>query len=302
MKNKVLLYVEDLTIGFQRKNTTTTVVKEVSYELNKGEILGIVGESGSGKTITALAMMGLLPQQAKILKGAIYFEGNDIGKVSVGNQRAMRGSQMAMVFQEPMTSLNPVLTIGQQLDEMLRLHTKLPKSQYKSLTIKALKEAGLEQGEIIYHQYPHQLSGGMRQRAMIAMAMMAGPKVLIADEPTTALDVSVQEKILKLLKEINEAHGTAIILVSHDLGVIKSICHRAIVMKNGEIIEAGNVEELFKQPKEEYTKQLLKAAPMNWEDNKSKVNNVIKEDYIGCRSLECILPTKGQRTILWERA
>ncbi|MDF2541873.1 MAG: transporter ATP-binding protein [Herbinix sp.] len=264
MKDNPVLQVEDLTIGFPGKKGMNTVLDHVTFSLGEGEILGIVGESGSGKTMTALTVMGLLPASAQKLGGSVIFLGKELLTMSKDQLRELKGTQVAMIFQEPMTSFNPLLTIGVQVEEMLKLHTKLDKEEYKKRTLDAFTEAGLPDAEEIYHKYPHQLSGGMRQRAMIAMAMIAGPKLLIADEPTTALDVTIQDKILKLLKNINQTHGTTIILISHDLGVIKSICQRALVMKDGQLMEEGPAKELLLHPKTDYTKELVAAVPAAW--------------------------------------
>lgn len=271
-KNDTILSVEELSIGFYKGKKENKVLDNISFELKKGEILGIVGESGSGKTMTSLAVMGLLPKTAKILSGNIYFLGKNILTMGEKELRSLKGCEMSMVFQEPMTSFNPLLTIGAQVEEMLRLHSKHTKEEYKSLTLEALNEAGLSEPQEIYHKYPHQLSGGMRQRAMIAMAMIAKPKLIIADEPTTALDVTTQSKILQLLKKINEKHGTSIILISHDLRVIQAICSRAIVMRNGRIAEAGLVNDLFIHPSTEYTKMLLAAIPRMFSETSGKHN------------------------------
>ncbi|MBB2181644.1 ABC transporter ATP-binding protein [Lachnospiraceae bacterium MD1] len=264
MKTNTLLSVENLTIGFSEHNSIVPVVDHVSFTMEEGEIIGIVGESGSGKSMSSLAIMSLLPKDARVMEGKILFDGKDILTSSLEEQRALKGTHMAMIFQEPMTSFNPVLTVGAQVEEMLRLHETCDPTEYKNRTIAIMKEAGLLEAEDIYHKYPHQLSGGMRQRAMIAMAMIAGPKLLIADEPTTALDVTIQKKIIMLLKEINQRHGTAILFVSHDLGVITSICNRVLVMKDGRIVEQGIAKELFLNPKTEYTKMLIEAAPVTW--------------------------------------
>jgi len=261
-KNETLLSIENLTIGFAKRRKINTVVDHISLEVKKGEILGIVGESGSGKTMTALAVIGLLPASAKILSGGIHFLGKNLLTMEEKKLRRLRGPEISMVFQDSMTSFNPLLTIGAQVEEMLRLHSKYTKEECKALTLEALMEVGLSDPLEVYHRYPHQLSGGMRQRAMIAMAMVAGPKLVIADEPTTALDVTTQGKILKLLKEMNDKHGTSIILISHDLRVIQSICGRAVVMKDGKIVESGMVKKLFAHPNTEYTKQLIAAMPM----------------------------------------
>lgn len=264
MKNEPLLKVDNLQIGFPRNNKLHLVVDQVSFTLNQGEILGIAGESGSGKSMSALAVMGLLPKTAKVLGGSIDFVGKELIGASSKEIRELKGTQMAMIFQEPMTSFNPVHTIGAQVEEMLRLHQNLTPKEYKERTLSALTEAGLEDAQDVYQKYPHQLSGGMRQRAMIAMAMIAGPKLLIADEPTTALDVSIQGKIIKQLLKINEIYGTSIILVSHDLGVIQSICEQVLVMKEGKILETGMAKDIFNHPKMEYTKLLVEAAPAAW--------------------------------------
>ena len=257
-----LLSVDKLSVCFNKGKKVNKVLDNISFELKKGETLGIVGESGSGKTMTSLTVMGLLPKAARISGGSIHFDGKSLLSLRDREYRSIKGSEISMVFQEPMTSFNPLITIGTQVEEMLRLHTKHSKEEYKALTVAALKEAGLSEPEEIYKKYPHQLSGGMRQRAMLAMAMIAGPKLIIADEPTTALDVTTQSKILQLLKRINEEHGTSILLISHDLRVIQTICGRVIVMKDGRIEEIGPVKEVFNHPDSEYTKQLISAIPL----------------------------------------
>lgn len=257
-----LLSVDELSVGFYKGKKENRVLDHISFKLTNGEILGIVGESGSGKTMTSLAVMGLLPKTARIISGSIHFQGKNLLAMKDKELRSIKGSEISMVFQEPMTSFNPLLTIGAQVEEMLRLHSKHRKEEYKALTLEALQEVGLSEPEEIYHKYPHQLSGGMRQRAMLAMAMIAGPKLIIADEPTTALDVTTQSKILQLLKRINEKHGTSIILISHDLRVIKTICGRVIVMKDGKIEETGRVKNVFEQPQSAYTRQFITAIPL----------------------------------------
>lgn len=260
--NQPIIKVENVTIGFRHKGSTNKVVDKVSFELEEGEILGIVGESGSGKTMTALATMGLLSHDAEVLEGSILFDNKDLLKLKQEELRKINGNQISMIFQEPMTSLNPVITIGHQIEEMLLLHEPgLHFNQRRNRIMEALQEAGLKEVELLYHKYPHQLSGGMRQRVMIAMAMICNPKVLIADEPTTALDVTIQAKILKLIKKLNKDHGTSVILISHDLGVIKSICKKALVMQDGKIVEQGLVENIFSNPSKDYTKKLLAAMP-----------------------------------------
>jgi peptide/nickel transport system ATP-binding protein len=259
---KTLLTVDGLSIGFEKKDKMNKVVDNVSFQIKQGEILGIVGESGSGKTMTALTIMGLLSNDAKILSGDILFLGTSLLNIKQEQLRRLKGKEIAMIFQEPMTSLNPVMTIGYQIEEMLILHEiSLKPSERKNKVFEALVAAGLKNVETLYDKYPHQLSGGMRQRVMIAMAMICKPKLLIADEPTTALDVTIQGKILKLIMEISENFGTTVILISHDLGVIKNICQRALVMQGGKIVEEGLVGDLFHNPKEEYTKKLIDSMP-----------------------------------------
>ena len=261
-EKKYLLTGEHIAIGFQQDGVMNKVVDDVSFQLREGEILGIVGESGSGKTMTALAIAGLLKEDATILGGSILFEDKDLLKLKSEELRKLKGKQISMIFQEPMTSLNPVMTVGYQVEEMLILHeTELNHAERKDKAIAALQEAGLKNIEAFYHKYPHQLSGGMRQRVMIAMAMICNPKLLIADEPTTALDITIQIKILNLIKKMTQNHGTSVILISHDLGVIKNICTRALVMQAGKIVEEGLVEELFTNPVNEYTKKLIAAMP-----------------------------------------
>lgn len=258
----MLLEVRNLTVGFQHKNEFYKVIDNLSFSIKQGEILGIVGESGSGKSMTALSIMGLLAKDAMIAKGEMIFDQiGDLCQLSSTKLRQLKGQEIAMIFQEPMTSLNPVLTVGKQIDEMVRLHDDALQEDIYHKTIQIMQEVGLQDADKLYHKYPHQLSGGMRQRVMIAMAMVLKPKLLIADEPTTALDVTIQAQILKLLKYLNQEYGVSVILISHDLGVIKSICQNAIVMFEGRILEAGHVHQLFYHPKEEYTKKLLSAVP-----------------------------------------
>lgn len=264
MENKILIDGKNISIGFldPKTNNIHNVVKNISFQVKKGEILGVVGESGSGKSMTVLSMMGLLAKDA-VINGSIVFDGKDILKLNEEDLRKLKGKEMSMVFQEPMTSLNPSMKVGRQVEEMLILHEpNLNKEARKKKTIEALGLAGLSNGEIIFDKYPHQLSGGMRQRVMIAMAMICKPKVLIADEPTTALDVTTQATILDLLKEINKTNGTTVILISHDLSVIKKICDRVLVMEDGNIVEEGNIKDIFTNPKKSYTKKLLKAIPI----------------------------------------
>jgi peptide/nickel transport system ATP-binding protein len=258
--NKALLDVEHISINFN-KSVVKKVVNDISFQLNEGEILGIVGESGSGKTMTALAIMDLLHKDA-VVEGKINFKGKELLRLNKEDYRKMKGKEISMIFQEPMTSLNPLMTIGNQMDEMFIIHEpKIKRSDREDRVLKALDNAGLKDSKTVYGQYPHQLSGGMRQRVMIAMAMLLRPKILIADEPTTALDVTIQKKILELIKDLNKNYGTSVILISHDLGVVKTICNRVLVMKDGNIVEEGLISDIFSEPKEDYTKNLIHAMP-----------------------------------------
>jgi peptide/nickel transport system ATP-binding protein len=260
LQDKSLLSVKDLTLAFQSKHAITEVVHGVSFTVNEGEIIGIVGESGSGKSVTALSILSLLAAQGRVTLGEVKFDNRILSLMSEKELEKIRGKEISYVFQEPMTSLNPVLTIGYQMEEMLLLHEKLSKEDRKQRILEMFEAVELHDGEQILKKYPHQLSGGMRQRVMIAMAMICRPRLLIADEPTTALDVTVQIKILELLRKLNKEFHTSIILISHDLAVIRSICSRVMVMYQGNIVEQGTVEEIFTNPEQDYTQKLLEAA------------------------------------------
>ncbi|WP_160725420.1 ABC transporter ATP-binding protein [Bacillus sp. USDA818B3_A] len=257
-----ILRINELKVSFQTGGKYVPAVDGVSFDLIEGEILGIVGESGSGKSVTSLAAMGLVPSPpGKVDNGNITFAGKDLTASSEKEWRKIRGNQISMIFQEPMTSLNPLFTIGNQLDEAIRLHTNLTKKEMKVRSIELLRLVGIPRADEILKEYPHQLSGGMRQRVMIAMAMACSPKVLIADEPTTALDVTIQAQILSLMKDLNKKTNTSIILITHDLGVVAEICQRVIVMYAGQIVEQGDVRKILKNPQHPYTKGLLKSVP-----------------------------------------
>lgn len=261
MSNTVL-EVKDLKTHFFTDHGRIPAVDGINFHIDKGEILGIVGESGCGKSVTSLSVMGLLPSPpGKIVGGTIAFEGEDITHATERRYRKLRGNDIAMIFQEPMTSLNPLFTIGEQLIEAIRLHNRMSKSKARQRTIELLKQVGLPRAEELVDDYPHQLSGGMRQRVMIAMAMASDPKVLIADEPTTALDVTIQKQILTLMKKLNKETGTAIMLITHDLGVVAQMCDRIAVMYSGKIVEEGTVQDIFKNPQHPYTRGLLKSVP-----------------------------------------
>ena len=257
-----LLEVKNLSIEFYDHELPERVVKDFDLILNRGDRVGIVGESGSGKSMCALAIAGLLNRHDMSKKGEILFDGKNLLTLKRGELRQYQGKDIAIIFQEPMTSLNPVKKIGWQVEESLRLHTKLSKEECKKKAIEMLAEVELSNPEAVYNMYPHELSGGMRQRVMIAAAMICEPKILIADEPTTALDVTTQEQIIELMKQLNEKKGTAILFISHDLSLVETLCNQVIVMKDGDIMESGSTKEIFEQPKQQYTKDLLAAIPV----------------------------------------
>ena len=256
-----LVEIKNLSIRFPEGNSTFEAVKGISFSIGKGEIVGVVGESGSGKSMSALALMGLLPKDAEIASGSLCFQGEDLVTMKPEKRRQLCGSKMAMVFQEPMTSLNPVLKIERQVGESLRIHTKLGNSEIHERVVQALSEVGLPDPEGLCGKYPHELSGGMRQRVMIAQAMINSPSLLIADEPTTALDCVVQAQILELLRNIHRTKGTSILFISHDLNVVRALCSRVIVVYKGEIVEEGQTEDVLLHPKHEYTRHLVASIP-----------------------------------------
>ena len=261
MSEKHLLKVTDLNIEFHDHIIPETVVYDFDLTLDEGDIVGLVGESGSGKSMSALAIACLLSRKDMQKKGQILFQGMDLLTCERSMLRNIQGNDISVIFQEPMTSLNPVKKIGWQVEESLRIHTKLSKEERYQKAIQMLNDVELDNPERVYEQYPHELSGGMRQRVMIAAAMICTPKILIADEPTTALDVTIQAQIVELLKKINSEKGTAILFISHDLSLVKQLCERVLVMQGGYIVESGSTEEVFNHPKEEYTKKLIAAIP-----------------------------------------
>ncbi len=256
-----LLRVQNLSLGIEGDDEVYPVVDDISFQVERGEILGIVGESGCGKSLTALSVQGLLSDGVRIVGGQLIFEGKDLLKLPKGKRREISGKDIAMIFQEPMTSLNPLIKIGKQVGETLRLHDGRTPKEISVLVRKALVEVGLKDPDKVMASYPHQLSGGMRQRVMIAMAIIGNPKLLIADEPTTALDVTTQAQVLELLRRINHTHGTAILFISHDLGVINRLCDRVLVMYSGKIVERGRTETILLHPVHEYTKGLMSSIP-----------------------------------------
>ena len=262
LKLMPLLNVQHLSVSFAHNGTRKRVVQDLSFVLEPGETLGLVGESGSGKSVSCLALLGLLPQPpAKIEGGLAFFEGVDLLQVSEKRLGKIRGQSMGMVFQDPSSSLNPYLTIGSQLAEGLIAHTNMGRRAAWLKCIEALEAVGIADAELRLNEYPHVFSGGMRQRVMIAMALLLNPRLLIADEPTTALDVTVQAQILSLLKSRQATLGTAMILVTHDLGVAARMCDRLILLKQGKVEEAGTAEAIFYAPQSLYAKELLAAVP-----------------------------------------
>lgn len=258
----MLLQVKNLAVSFSTYRGKVKAVRDVSFSVDEGKTIGIVGESGCGKSVTSHAIMGLLPREnSKIEHGQITFNDRNITDLSEKEMNRLRGNEIAMIFQDPMTSLNPVLTIGTQIQESLFLHKKLTKQQARQRAIELLNLVGIPSAEMRLDDYPHQFSGGMRQRVMIAMALSCEPKLLIADEPTTALDVTVQAQILDLLKQLQRKTNTAIVLISHDLGVIANLCDDIAVMYAGQIVEYGSAEDIFYNAHHPYTKGLLESLP-----------------------------------------
>jgi peptide/nickel transport system ATP-binding protein len=258
---KEVLKVEDLEVGISTENGFANIVNGVTFSLEKGKTLGIVGESGCGKSMTSLSLMGLLPPAVSYRSGSINLKDKELTKMAKNDWRKLRGKDIAMIFQEPMTSLNPVYTIGSQIVELILNHQKMSKKKAYAQALKMLQLVGIPRADEVLHEYPHQLSGGMRQRVMIAMALSCDPEVLVADEPTTALDVTIQAQILELMKSLQKELDMSIILITHDLGVVAEMCEKVVVMYAGEVVEESDVVELFENPKHPYTKGLLASLP-----------------------------------------
>lgn len=261
MESNKLLEIKDLKVSFFTHAGEVKAVGGISYELKYGEVMGIVGESGSGKSVEAYSIMGLLQSPGKVVGGEILFEGKNVLNFSKKEMQNLRGNEISMIFQNPMTCLNPVYTIGNQLIEAVCCHAEISKKSAKERSIEMLKLVGINNPEKRMNQYPHELSGGMRQRIMIAMGLVCDPKLLIADEPTTALDVTIQAQILELMKEIQKQTKMSIIFITHNLGVVADICHRVSVMYAGKIVEQANVDDIFYNPSHPYTKGLLNSMP-----------------------------------------
>ena len=267
-----ILEVKNLRTSFYTEEGEVKAVDDVSFNVYKGKTLGIVGESGCGKSVTSLSIMRLIPNPpGKIVGGQILYQGKDLLSLSMAQMRSIRGNEISMIFQEPMTSLNPVFTIGNQICEAISLHQDLPKKEVHNKAIEMLKLVGIPAPERRIEDYPHQLSGGMRQRVMIAMALSCNPHILIADEPTTALDVTIQAQILELLKELQAKVGMALILITHDLGVVAEMADEVVVMYAGRVVEQAKVQELFERPKMPYTRGLLNSIPTLSQDPTGKL-------------------------------
>ena len=257
-----ILQVENLTTSFLTSNGEVQAVRGVSFSVGKGEILGIVGESGSGKSVTSMSILRLLAETARIKDGSILFEGEDLTKVSKKKLREIRGNKISMIFHDPMSSLNPLIPVGKQVSEMIKIHhPKMGKEERKAQVMELFAKVRIPEPEKRYHSFPHEFSGGMRQRVMIAMALANKPELLIADEPTTALDVTIQDQILRQLRELDKEYGASIIFITHDLGVVAELCDRVLVMYGGLIMEEARIEDIFEQPGHPYTMGLLHSIP-----------------------------------------
>lgn len=261
MSNQNILEVRNLKTTFAGHGQKVHAVRGVSFSLKQGEIMGLVGESGSGKSVTMKAVMGMLPENASVSSDELLFDGRDLKSLTEAEYRGIRGKDMTMIFQDPMTALNPLKKIGKHLEEIIIRHQKCSKVEAKKRAVESLRQVGISNPEVRLGQYPHEFSGGMRQRVLIAMALACEPKLLIADEPTTALDVTIQAQILDLLGELEEKYHTSIILITHDMGVVASLCSKIAIMYGGLIMERGTTDEIFYSPKHPYTKALLKAMP-----------------------------------------
>lgn len=266
-----ILEINDLHLSFFTPVGEVKGLNGVTFSLEQGEVLGIVGESGSGKSVTAYSIMGLIQYPGKIVGGTVHFNGHEVEKMTEKELRKMRGNEVSIIFQDPMTSLNPVYTVGNQIEEVILLHTDRNREQAHARAKELLELVGINEPEKRLKQYPHELSGGMRQRVMIAIALACEPKLLIADEPTTALDVTIQAQILELMQELRKKLGMSIIMITHDLGVVASMCEKIAVMYAGNIVEYGTTDEIFYSPSHEYTKGLINSIPRLDVETKEKL-------------------------------
>ena len=287
--SETLLEIKDLCVEFKTMAGTVHAVDHLSYTLHRGEKLGIVGESGSGKSVSSLAMMQLIPNPpGKVTGGQILYNGKDLVKLSEREMQKIRGNEISMIFQEPMTSLNPIIRCGKQIAESLRLHRGMKKKEAMEEAIKMMQAVGIANPQARAYEYPHQMSGGMRQRVMIAMALACQPQILIADEPTTALDVTIQAQILDLIRDLNQKMNTSVVFITHDLGVVSELCDTVIVMYNGHIVEKAPVADIFREPLHPYTQGLLSAIPRITKERKplSTIEGMVPnpvERIKGCR-------------------
>ena len=256
-----ILKVQNLRVHFHDAAPDRFAVDDISFTIAEGEIVGLVGESGSGKTVTAMSISGLLPSRKAQKEGSITLDGSEIFQCPDAEILDILGEELGVVFQEPMTAMNPVMRIGPQVEEALRVHTDMSKEERRRIALEVMDRVELDDPETVYNKFPHELSGGMLQRVMIAAAIISHPKILLADEPTTALDVTIQAEILRLLKKLNRERNMAILMISHNLHVVRKLCTRVIVMKRGKIVEDRPVEEIFNHPQHEYTQQLIAAIP-----------------------------------------
>ena len=288
-QSETLLEIKDLCVEFKTMAGTVHAVDHLSYTLHRGEKLGIVGESGSGKSVSSLAMMQLIPNPpGKVTGGQILYNGKDLVKLSEREMQKIRGNEISMIFQEPMTSLNPIIRCGKQIAESLRLHRGMKKKEAMEEAIKMMQAVGIANPQVRAYEYPHQMSGGMRQRVMIAMALACQPQILIADEPTTALDVTIQAQILDLIRDLNQEMNTSVVFITHDLGVVSELCDTVIVMYNGHIVEKAPVADIFREPLHPYTQGLLSAIPRITKERKplSTIEGMVPnpvERIKGCR-------------------
>ena len=287
--SETLLEIKDLCVEFKTMAGTVHAVDHLSYTLHRGEKLGIVGESGSGKSVSSLAMMQLIPNPpGKVTGGQILYNGKDLVKLSEREMEKIRGNEISMIFQEPMTSLNPIIRCGKQIAESLQLHRGMKKKEAMEEAIKMMQAVGIANPQARAYEYPHQMSGGMRQRVMIAMALACQPQILIADEPTTALDVTIQAQILDLIRDLNQKMNTSVVFITHDLGVVSELCDTVIVMYNGHIVEKAPVAGIFREPLHPYTQGLLSAIPRITKERKplSTIEGMVPnpvERIKGCR-------------------